>query len=99
MQLAQRQNVKAALLMMLGMTLLSSNDVIIKLGSENLGIGQLLFIRGMLAVAIFSIVIKVAGKPVIPDADVEGLSTAMTNVLRRFVSAEWIANRMGESVD
>ena len=51
--------------MMLGMTLLSSNDVIMKLSSEELGIGQLLFLRGMLAVIIFSFVIKITGKPII----------------------------------
>lgn len=54
--------------MMLGMTLLSSNDVIMKLSSENLGIGQLLFIRGLLAVVIFSLAIRTTGKPIIADA-------------------------------
>ena len=51
--------------MMLGMTLLSSNDVFMKLSSEHLGIGQLLFIRGSLAVAIFSLAMRVTGKPII----------------------------------
>ena len=62
MQIIRSNNVKAALLMMLAMALLASNDVIMKRGSENLGIGQLLFIRGSLAIAIFSFAIKVAGR-------------------------------------
>ncbi len=54
--------------MMLGMTLLSSNDVFMKLSSEHLGIGQLLFIRGSLAVAIFSLAMRSTGKPIITKA-------------------------------
>ena len=54
--------------MMLGMTLLSSNDAIMKLTSETLGIGQMLFIRGSIAVVIFSLALRVSGKPVIAEA-------------------------------
>ncbi len=53
---------------MLGMTLFSSNDVFMKLSSEHLGIGQLLFIRGSLAVAIFSLAMRSTGKPIITKA-------------------------------
>jgi len=53
--------------MMLGMTLLSSNDVFMKLSSEHLGIGQLLFIRGSIAVAIFSLAMRITGKPIIAE--------------------------------
>lgn len=53
--------------MMLGMTLLSSNDAIMKLSSEQLGIGQLLFIRGLIAVTILSIAIRISGKPIFTD--------------------------------
>ena len=60
-------NAKAALLIMLGMTLLSSNDAIMKLSSETLGIGQMLFIRGLIAVAIFSLALRINGKPIIAD--------------------------------
>ena len=60
-------NAKAALLMMLGMTLLSSNDAIMKLTSETLGIGQMLFIRGSIAVVIFSLALRVSGKPIIAE--------------------------------
>ena len=65
MKISLNNNIKAAFLMMLGMTLLSSNDVIMKLSSENLGIGQMLFIRGVIAIVVFSLVIKISGKPVI----------------------------------
>ena len=61
-------NVKAALLMILGMTLLASNDAIMKLSSESLGVGQMLFIRGLMAVAIFSLALRICGKPIIADA-------------------------------
>jgi drug/metabolite transporter (DMT)-like permease len=60
-------NAKAALLIMLGMTLLSSNDAIMKLSSETLGIGQMLFIRGLIAVAILSLALRINGKPIIAD--------------------------------
>ena len=62
------KNVKAALLMMFAMTLLSSNDVFIKLSSAHMGIGQMLFIRGVFAVAIFSFAMRVTGRPVISHA-------------------------------
>ena len=62
------KNVKAALLMMFAMTLLSSNDVFMKLTSAHMGIGQMLFIRGLFAVAIFSLAMRVAGRPVISQA-------------------------------
>jgi drug/metabolite transporter (DMT)-like permease len=65
MKILLNNNIKAAFLIMLGMTLLSSNDVIMKLSAENLGIGQMLFIRGMIAIAIFSLVIRISGRPVI----------------------------------
>ena len=62
------KNVKAALLMMFAMTLLSSNDVFMKLTSAHMSIGQMLFIRGLFAVAIFSLAMRVAGRPVISQA-------------------------------
>ena len=42
-------NSKAALLMVFSMLLISANDVILKLASDDLGVGQLVFIRGLLA--------------------------------------------------
>jgi drug/metabolite transporter (DMT)-like permease len=59
-------NIKAALLVVLGMSMISSNDAIMKLGSANLGIGQILFMRGMLATLIFAIVIKSTGRQLFP---------------------------------
>ncbi len=59
-------NLKAALLVVFGMSVISSNDAIMKLGSENLGVGQILFIRGLLATIIFSIVIKSTGRALLP---------------------------------
>ncbi len=63
-----RNNLTAALLVMLAMLLISSNDVIMKLESEHLGIGQLLFVRGLLATIIFSLLIKLSGRPIWPRA-------------------------------
>ena len=57
---------KAALLVIMGMTLISSNDVLMKLSSEHLGVGQLLFLRGSLAVVFFSILIKSTGRSLNP---------------------------------
>jgi len=59
-------NSKAALLMVFSMLLISANDVILKLASDDLGVGQLLFIRGLLASLIFSGVIIASGRPLIP---------------------------------
>ena len=68
MQSTRNKNVKAAFLMMLAMVLLSSNDVFMKLSSEHLSIGQMLFIRGVFAVTVFSIAIRLTGRPVINRA-------------------------------
>lgn len=63
-----KHNVMAALLVVLGMAMISSNDAVVKLSSDELGVGQLLFLRGGLAVLIFSIFILLSGKPLIPAA-------------------------------
>ena len=47
------------------MTMISSNDAILKISSESLGVGQLLFIRGMLASLIFMFIIRLTGRPII----------------------------------
>jgi len=54
--------------MMLAMTLLSSNDVFMKLSSAHMGVGQMLFIRGLFAVAVFSFALRVTGRPVISQS-------------------------------
>lgn len=68
MQSTNSKNVRAAFLMMFAMVLLSSNDVFMKLSSEHLSIGQMLFIRGVFAVTVFSFVIGLTGRPVINRA-------------------------------
>jgi len=53
-------------MVIIAMAMISSNDAIMKLGSENLGVGQLLFIRGFIATIIFSMLIKLSGRPLWP---------------------------------
>jgi len=65
MQSTKSKNVRAAFLMMFAMVLLSSNDVFMKLSSEHMSIGQMLFIRGVFAVAVFSFAMRLTGRPVI----------------------------------
>jgi drug/metabolite transporter (DMT)-like permease len=64
-------NLRAAGLMVAAMLMLSFNDAIIKHVSEALGIGQLLFLRGLLVTLIFSAVIKASGRPLLPGAILE----------------------------
>lgn len=56
-------NVKAALLIVLAMAMISSNDAIVKTASERLSIGQILFIRGALACLILGTIIRLSGRP------------------------------------
>ncbi|MEM7194361.1 MAG: DMT family transporter [Pseudomonadota bacterium] len=58
------KNRKAAALVVLGMALISSNDAILKLLSAELTVPQILSVRGVLAVLIFSLLIKLSGRPV-----------------------------------
>ncbi|MGU9957793.1 MAG: DMT family transporter [Arenicellales bacterium WSBS_2016_MAG_OTU3] len=60
------KNIKAAGVMMLAMTLIACNDAIIKTVSESLPVGQLLFLRGLLACLILASAIKLSGRPVFP---------------------------------
>ena len=59
-------NLKAALLIMLAMTFISSNDAIMKTMTESLGIGQVLFIRGCFACLFFICILKLKKQPVFP---------------------------------
>lgn len=70
-------NIKAAGLLMLAMTMISSNDAFIKTASESLGIGQILFLRGTMACMIMAAIIKLSGRPLLPRA-----SLSRINVLR-----------------
>ena len=58
------KNLQAAAIMALGMTLISCNDAITKYMSQSLGIGQLLFFRGLVAMIILITIIKLIGQPV-----------------------------------
>lgn len=49
-----------------GMLMISSNDAIMKLSSEQLGVGQLLFVRGSFALILFSAIIKLSGRTLLP---------------------------------
>lgn len=46
--------------------MISSNDAIMKLSSEELTVGQMLFVRGSFALGLFAIIIKLSGKPLLP---------------------------------
>lgn len=70
-------NGRAAVLITLAMAMISSNDAIIKLASESLSIGQILFIRGALACLILGVVIKMTGRPIFPRRGVSRI-----NILR-----------------
>ena len=65
-QIRQNHNVTAALLVVVGMAMISSNDMLMKLSSTELGVGQLLFVRGSLALVLFSAFIKLSGRPLLP---------------------------------
>lgn len=51
--------------------MIASNDVILKLSTESLGIGQILFIRGCFAAAFFMLIIRLTGKPMINSGSVD----------------------------
>ena len=59
-------NVTAAMLVMAGMVMISSNDSIMKLSNSELGVGQLLFVRGVMATMIFCLYIKLRSMPLVP---------------------------------
>ena len=71
-QISGKNNITAALLVILGMVMISSNDAIVKLSSEDLGVGQMLFVRGSFAVLIFSAYIKFKGLPIVPRGGFTG---------------------------
>lgn len=59
-------NAKAAVLMVLSMAMVSSNDALIKSASEALSIGQILAIRGLMACFVFGALIKLSGRALFP---------------------------------
>lgn len=62
------KNLKAAVLIVLAMAMISSNDAIIKTASESITIGQILFIRGTIACFILGAVITASRRPLLPKA-------------------------------
>jgi drug/metabolite transporter (DMT)-like permease len=47
------------------MTIISSNDAILKISGESMGVGQLLFVRGVFAYMMFMLMIRLTNGPVI----------------------------------
>ena len=70
-------NFRAAGLLMLAMTMISSNDAIVKTASESMSVGQILFVRGMMACVILGTIIKLSGRPLVPR-----ISLSRINLIR-----------------
>ena len=61
----QNNNLKAALLVVVAMSMITTNDAIVKHLTQAFGIGQIMFIRGLLVCVIFAGFLLVSKKPVI----------------------------------
>jgi len=61
----QSNNIKAALLVVVAMTMITTNDAIVKHLTQAFDIGQIMFIRGLLVCVIFAGFLLVSNKPVI----------------------------------
>ena len=61
----QSNNIKAALLVVVAMTMITTNDAIVKHLTQVFDIGQIMFIRGLLVCVIFAGFLLVSKKPVI----------------------------------
>lgn len=57
-------NLKASLFVAAAMVMITTNDAIVKHLTQVFGVGQIMFLRGLLACAIFALVIKSRGQPV-----------------------------------
>lgn len=57
-------NLKAALLVVLAMSMITTNDAIVKHITEVFNVGQIMFLRGALICLIFACVIRLRGQPV-----------------------------------
>ncbi len=60
----QNHNIKAALLVMAAMAMITTNDAIVKHLTHIFGIGQIMFIRGIVVCLIFATFLRAAGKPI-----------------------------------
>ena len=56
------ENIRAALMIVVGMAMISTNDVILKLSRADYGVGQILLVRGVMAVALFALLIRIRKK-------------------------------------
>ena len=56
-------NLKAALFVTIGMAMIVTNDAIVKHMSQVLGIGQIMFLRGLLVCAVFATVLTIRRQP------------------------------------
>jgi drug/metabolite transporter (DMT)-like permease len=57
-------NIRAALLVMIAMTMITTNDAIVKHLTQVFGIGQIMLIRGLAVCLIFAALLLASGKPV-----------------------------------
>jgi drug/metabolite transporter (DMT)-like permease len=57
-------NLKAALFVVIGMSMITTNDAIIKHITEVFNVGQIMFLRGALICVIFACVMRLRGQPV-----------------------------------
>jgi len=60
----QNHNIKAALLVMAAMAMITTNDAIVKHLTQIFGIGQIMFIRGIVVCLIFAAFLLASGKPI-----------------------------------
>ncbi|MEM7293159.1 MAG: DMT family transporter [Pseudomonadota bacterium] len=61
----QKNNVRAAILIVVAMALITTNDAIFKFMSSELGVGQIIFVRGVLVCGLFAIVLKATRQPIV----------------------------------
>jgi drug/metabolite transporter (DMT)-like permease len=57
-------NLRAALFVVVAMTLITTNDAIVKHITEVFNVGQIMFLRGLMICVIFSVVMLLRGQPV-----------------------------------
>ncbi len=62
------ENVKAALIMMLSMGLFTIGDALIKFLSNDLPVGQIIFIRGLMVCLLFVALLKIKKQQILPHA-------------------------------
>ncbi len=62
--MVQNNNIRAAVLIMLAMSMITTNDAIVKHLTQAFGVGQIMFIRGILVCAIFSVVLTLTKTPI-----------------------------------